>query len=109
MRSQSTPGATSSDSPGAGGVGCGNCSSEGMMTARSRAGRVAHHMVSWTAPGPWAPHANRGGPMPTARRPDTPARVTYTISDLAREFALTTRAIRFYEDCGLLQPERRGR
>ncbi|HTI48171.1 MAG TPA: MerR family DNA-binding transcriptional regulator [Casimicrobiaceae bacterium] len=47
--------------------------------------------------------------MPTARRPDTPARVTYTISDLAREFALTTRAIRFYEDCGLLQPERRGR
>jgi DNA-binding transcriptional MerR regulator len=47
--------------------------------------------------------------MPTARRPDAPARVTYTISDLAREFALTTRAIRFYEDCGLLQPERRGR
>jgi DNA-binding transcriptional MerR regulator len=47
--------------------------------------------------------------MPNARRPDTPARVTYTISDLAREFALTTRAIRFYEDCGLLRPERRGR
>jgi DNA-binding transcriptional MerR regulator len=47
--------------------------------------------------------------MPTARRPDTPARVTWTISDLAREFALTTRAIRFYEDCGLLRPERRGR
>ena len=34
---------------------------------------------------------------------------TYTISDLAREFALTTRAIRFYEDCGLVAPARKGR
>lgn len=33
---------------------------------------------------------------------------TYTISDLAREFDLTTRAIRFYEDMGLLTPERSG-
>ena len=32
----------------------------------------------------------------------------YTISDLAREFDLTTRAIRFYEDMGLLQPQREG-
>lgn len=36
-------------------------------------------------------------------------RATYTISDLAREFALTTRAIRFYEDCGLLAPAREKR
>src|SRR5438132_13178103 len=35
--------------------------------------------------------------------------VTYSISDLAREFALTTRAIRFYEDEGLLSPRRSGR
>jgi DNA-binding transcriptional MerR regulator len=34
--------------------------------------------------------------------------VTYSISDLAREFDLTTRAIRFYEDMGLLQPQRGG-
>jgi len=34
--------------------------------------------------------------------------ITYSISDLAREFDLTTRAIRFYEDMGLLQPERCG-
>jgi DNA-binding transcriptional MerR regulator len=34
--------------------------------------------------------------------------ITYTIGDLAREFDLTTRAIRFYEDLGLLQPERCG-
>lgn len=33
---------------------------------------------------------------------------TYTISDLAREFDLTTRAMRFYEDMGLLQPQRTG-
>ncbi len=33
---------------------------------------------------------------------------TYTISDLAKEFDLTTRAIRFYEDMGLLQPLREG-
>ena len=34
--------------------------------------------------------------------------ITYTISDLAREFDLTTRAIRFYEDMGLLNPSREG-
>ena len=34
---------------------------------------------------------------------------TFTITDLAREFGLTTRAIRFYEDQGLLHPERIGR
>ena len=37
-----------------------------------------------------------------------PVAPTYTISDLAREFDLTTRAMRFYEDIGLLQPERTG-
>ena len=36
------------------------------------------------------------------------ATTTYTISDLAKEFDLTTRAMRFYEDMGLLQPERTG-
>jgi DNA-binding transcriptional MerR regulator len=36
------------------------------------------------------------------------APTTYTISDLAKEFDLTTRAMRFYEDMGLLQPERSG-
>jgi DNA-binding transcriptional MerR regulator len=51
--------------------------------------------------------------MPTSRRsaaPDTSGRgATFSISDLAREFALTTRAIRFYEDCGLVTPTRNGR
>ena len=35
--------------------------------------------------------------------------VTFTISELAREFDITTRAIRFYEDCGLITPQRSGR
>jgi DNA-binding transcriptional MerR regulator len=35
--------------------------------------------------------------------------LTFSISDLAQEFALTTRAIRFYEDEGLLAPTRAGR
>ena len=34
---------------------------------------------------------------------------TFTIGELAREFGITTRAIRFYEDCGLLEPARAGR
>jgi len=37
-----------------------------------------------------------------------PSGPTYSISALAQEFALTTRAIRFYEDEGLLAPARRG-
>lgn len=33
---------------------------------------------------------------------------TYTISDLAAEFGLTPRTLRWYEDEGLLRPERNG-
>jgi len=47
----------------------------------------------------------RRAKLPTADR----APPSYSISDLAQEFALTTRAIRFYEDEGLLAPARRGR
>jgi DNA-binding transcriptional MerR regulator len=38
----------------------------------------------------------------------TAAHPQFTISDLAREFDLTPRAIRFYEDEGLLSPTRAG-
>ena len=34
---------------------------------------------------------------------------SYTITELAREFDITPRAIRFYEDVGLLEPARAGR
>jgi DNA-binding transcriptional MerR regulator len=33
---------------------------------------------------------------------------TFTISQLSKEFAITTRSIRFYEDQGLLTPKRDG-
>lgn len=33
---------------------------------------------------------------------------TYSISDLAKEFDITTRTIRFYEEAGMLEPERNG-
>ena len=33
---------------------------------------------------------------------------TYSISELAQEFDVTTRSVRFYEDQGLLRPSRRG-
>ena len=33
---------------------------------------------------------------------------TYSITELAREFDITTRTIRFYEDLGLLTPAREG-
>lgn len=44
----------------------------------------------------------------TARAEAAPGR-TYTITELAQEFDVTPRAIRFYEDMGLLQPTRAGR
>ncbi|MGR5146505.1 MerR family transcriptional regulator [Photobacterium alginatilyticum] len=34
---------------------------------------------------------------------------TYTISQLAQEFSVTLRSIRFYEDQGLLKPDRKGK
>ncbi len=36
------------------------------------------------------------------------SQTTYSISDLSKEFDITTRSIRFYEDQGLLKPTRRG-
>jgi DNA-binding transcriptional MerR regulator len=47
----------------------------------------------------------KSNPAPAAA---TAPATEFSISDLAREFDLTTRAIRFYEDMGLLQPQRAG-
>lgn len=33
---------------------------------------------------------------------------TFSISELSKEFSITTRSIRFYEDEGLLEPTRKG-
>ncbi len=46
--------------------------------------------------------------MPGSARP-TPRTITHTITELAAEFDITPRAIRFYEDVGLLMPQRAGR
>lgn len=40
--------------------------------------------------------------------PDHSDRQTYTITDLSEEFGVTARALRFYEDEGLIAPERQG-
>ncbi|HEY9092912.1 MerR family DNA-binding transcriptional regulator [Parasphingorhabdus sp.] len=40
--------------------------------------------------------------------PDLKNRETYTISDLSEEFGVTARALRFYEDEGLIAPHRKG-
>ena len=45
--------------------------------------------------------------MATAR--ESRESTTYSITELAREFDVTPRAIRFYEDQGILQPKRTGR
>ncbi|MGB1263748.1 MAG: MerR family transcriptional regulator [Cognaticolwellia sp.] len=36
------------------------------------------------------------------------SKITYSIGDLAKEFDITTRSIRFYEDQGLIYPTRKG-
>ncbi|MEN9683380.1 MAG: hypothetical protein RLZZ427_1131 [Pseudomonadota bacterium] len=41
-------------------------------------------------------------------RPDALQREQFTISDLTAEFAVTARALRFYEDEGLISPSRAG-
>jgi DNA-binding transcriptional MerR regulator len=41
-------------------------------------------------------------------RPESESRDLFAIADLAREFGISTRAIRFYETKGLLKPERVG-
>lgn len=40
--------------------------------------------------------------------PDQRERQSYTITDLSEEFGVTARALRFYEDEGLIAPERQG-
>jgi DNA-binding transcriptional MerR regulator len=65
-------------------------------------------MPAVTARSTPAPESRAADPAAADVARPAPAE-TFTISDLAREFALTTRAIRFYEDEGLLSPLRRGR
>ena len=43
-----------------------------------------------------------------ASTPGTPERDVFTIRDLTKEFAVSARTLRFYEEKGLLDPTRRG-
>src|SRR5450830_440733 len=47
-------------------------------------------------------------PRPAMQTTPPVQMTTYTITELAREFDITARAIRFYEDQGLLSPKRLG-
>ena len=51
----------------------------------------------------------RATPRATSRANPHAAPRTHTITELATEFDITPRAIRFYEDVGLLTPQRAGR
>jgi DNA-binding transcriptional MerR regulator len=56
--------------------------------------------------------ARRSRPLPNLAagfEPDGVApQQTFTIRDLTRRFGVTSRTLRFYEECGLLAPERDG-
>lgn len=57
------------------------------------------------------PHHENGEPRHGGAhldRPDKHERELYTISDLTSEFDCTARALRFYEDEGLISPQRVG-
>ena len=53
-------------------------------------------------------HAGDQHNGPHLDRPDKLSRDQYTISDLTEEFDCTARALRFYEDEGLIAPKRIG-
>jgi DNA-binding transcriptional MerR regulator len=61
-------------------------------------------------------HFNRGSiirrispDLPIAAQGEAGVNKYYTITELTREFGVSTRTLRFYEDEGLIHPERRGR
>lgn len=51
---------------------------------------------------------DRDGDHATIDTPDRLNRARYSISDLSAEFGVTARALRFYEDEGLISPRRDG-
>ena len=55
-----------------------------------------------------AASAESARPSAHLDRPDALARESFTISALSQEFGVTARALRFYEDEGLIAPTRQG-
>ena len=56
----------------------------------------------------YIPLMSQLGSHATLHTPDARDRHQYSISDLSSEFGVTARALRFYEDEGLIAPIRRG-
>src|SRR3954452_8508437 len=84
---------------------------ERLADSRGQHRARTYGVVSWTSDRSFAVATKKVQERMTAakRAVSASAEPTYTISDLAHEFALTTRAIRFYEDQAMIAPERRGR
>ena len=53
-------------------------------------------------------HSISKRPIAGIELPDLEGKENYSISELCEEFKVTPRALRFYEDEGLIAPERRG-
>jgi len=54
------------------------------------------------------PILERGKFVKSKTTENSDVREAYSISDLAKEFGVTLRTLRFYEDKGILSPKRRG-
>ena len=76
-------------------------SAPGASRSRRASASVPRKSASTLRTSPSAPRTA----APARREPQGP----YTITQLAQEFDITPRAIRFYEDVGLLEPGREGR
>ena len=75
----------------------------------SRTGGAARKTrTSPRAESAWEVYVNVNNGEMHKNHKDSAPQPTYSIGDLAKEFDLTTRAIRFYEDMGLLEPQREG-
>ena len=84
-------------------------SAERDISRLSRTGGAARKTrTSPRAESAWEVYVNVNNGEMHKNHKDSAPQPTYSIGDLAKEFDLTTRAIRFYEDMGLLEPQREG-
>ena len=84
-------------------------SAERDISRLSRTGGAARKTrTSPRAESAWEVYVNVNNDEMHKNHKDSAPQPTYSIGDLAKEFDLTTRAIRFYEDMGLLEPQREG-
>ena len=73
------------------------------MQTQRRTTSHASHTASHVRPAKPSPHGHAHIDMPDSKQRDH-----FTITDLSAEFDVTPRALRFYEDEGLIAPARKG-